>query len=79
MDAAAMWLRTFHIDATDIAGSTGAPLILVRFTVPASSEVEEGIAAQEAARRLRDAVKSVAFAGRHRLLRRRDGRWVPVG
>lgn len=78
MDAALGSLGSLHVDATDLKVSGGTPLIWVRFTVPASSELEEDRAAQGAARRLREGVERVAETGRHRLLRRRGGDWVPI-
>lgn len=79
MDAALASLGTHHVDAADIKVSDGTPLILVRFTVRASSEAEEDTAAQVAARRTCEAVERVASTGRHRLLRRRYGSWLPIG
>lgn len=78
MDAAVASLGSLHVDATDLKVSDEAPFILVRFTVPAASEMEEDRAAQGAACRMRDAVGRVAAIGRHRVLRRRGGDWVPV-
>ncbi len=78
MDAAVASLGSLHVDATDLKVSDGAPFILVRFTVPASSEMEEDRAAQGAAGHLREGVERVAVSGQHRLLRRRGGVWVPV-
>ena len=79
MDAALASLGTQHVDAADIKVSDGTPLILVRFTVRASSEGEEDAAAQVAARRRYEAVERVASTKRHRPLRRRHGSWQPIG
>jgi hypothetical protein len=78
MDAAVASLGIHHVDATDLTVSNGTPRILVRFTVPASSEVEEDRAAHVAARRVLEAVARVAGTGHHWLLRRRAGRWLTV-
>ena len=78
IDAAVASLGSLHVDATDLKVSSGTPFILVRFTVPASSEGEEDRAAEGAARRMGEAVGRVAVTGRHRLRRRRGGDWVPV-
>lgn len=78
MDAAVASLGSLHVDATDLQVSDGAPFIFVRFTVPAAGETEEDRTAGVAARRMRGAVGRVAVTGRHRLLRRRGGDWVPV-
>lgn len=58
--------------------SDGSPFILVRFTVPPASEADEDRAAEGAAGRMREAVERVAVTGRHRVLRRRGGDWVPI-
>ena len=68
-----------HVDATDITLVGGTPRIVLRFTVPASSSVEEDAAAQVAVRNTRDAVIHIAATGRHRLLRRRRGSWLALG
>lgn len=78
MGAAVVSLRMLHVDTTDLKVSDGTPFILVRFTVPAASEVEEDRAAGVAARRMREAVGRIADTGRLRLLRRRGGDWVPI-
>lgn len=78
-DTAVASLGSLHVDATDLKVSEGIPFIVVRFTVPASSEGGEDRAAEGAAGRLREAVGRVAVTGRHRVLRRRRGDWVPVG
>ncbi len=69
MDTAVASLGSLHVDATDLKVRDGTPLILVRFTVPATSEMEEDRAAQGAADRMRESVGRVADTGRHRLLR----------
>ena len=79
MDAALGSLGTHHVDATDIKVIDGTPLILVRFTVPASNEAAEDTAAQVAARLTVEAVERVAGTARPRLLRRRHGTWLPIG
>ncbi len=63
LDAALASLGTHHVDATDIKVIDRTPLILVRFTVPASSEAEEDTAAQVAARRPCEAVERLASTG----------------
>ena len=68
-----------HVDATDITVIDGTARILVRFTVPASSAAGEDTAAQVAARHTREAVEHIASTGRHRLVRRRRGSWLPLG
>ncbi len=68
-----------HVDATDIAIVAGTPRILLRFTVPAASAVEEDAAAWSAVRDARAGVEVVAGTGRIRLLRRRRGSWLVVG
>jgi len=78
MDAAVASLGSLHVDATDLKVSDGAPFIVVRFTVPAASVADEDRAAQGAARHLRESIERLAVTGRHRLLRRRGGDWVPV-
>ena len=78
MDTAVASFGSLHVDATDLKVSDGTPFILVRFTVPASSEGEEDRAAEGTARRVGEAVGRVAVTGRHQLLRRRGGDWVPV-
>lgn len=78
IDTAVVSLGSLHVDATDLKVSDGAPFIVVRFTVPASSETDEDRAAGVAARRMRDAVGRVAVTGRHWVLRRRGGDWAPV-
>jgi len=67
-----------HVDATDVAITGGVPRILLRFTVPSSGHDEEDHAAHDAATRMRTAVEEVADVGRRRLLRRRQGSWLPV-
>lgn len=78
MDAAVASLGSLHVDATDLKVSDGTPFIVVRFTVPAASELEENSAARAAAGLMREGVGHVAVTGRHRVLRRRGGAWVPV-
>ena len=68
-----------HVDATDITVIDGTARILLRFTVPACSAAKEDTAAQEAARHTREAVEHIASTGRHRLVRRRRGSWLPLG
>ena len=79
MDAAIASLDGFHIDATDIAVTAGTPRILLRFTVPDSGESAENHAARLAAVGARDAVDEVAATGQLWVLRRRGGRWHPLG
>lgn len=79
MDAARAALSAHHIDSSDIAVSHGTPRILVRFTVPDSSEDDEDLAARLAAVRARDAVVGVAGTGQLWVMRRRGGRWLPLG
>lgn len=76
MEAALASLLVEHVDATDIQVVDGTARILVRFTVPASSDAEEGEAAQAAARHAREAVEHIASTGRSRLLRRHRGSWL---
>ncbi|NCD16196.1 MAG: hypothetical protein EOL91_02585 [Actinobacteria bacterium] len=78
MGAAVASLGSLHVDATDLKVRDGSPSIVVRLTVPAASELEEDLAAQGAARRVWESVERVAVTGRHRLLRRRGGAWVPI-
>ena len=78
MDAAIASLDGWHVDATDIAVIAGTPRILLRFTVPESSDAEENQAARLAAVGTRDAVDEVAGTGQLWVLRRRDGRWLPL-
>ena len=78
MASAVVSLGSLHVDATDLKVRDGAPFIVVRFTVPAASEMEEDRAAEGAACRMREAVGLVAVTGRLRLLRRRGGDWVPI-
>jgi hypothetical protein len=68
-----------HVDSTDIALVAGTPRIRLRFTVPASSAVEENTAARLAAHDAREAVEHVASTGRSHLLRRRRGAWLALG
>jgi len=68
-----------HVDATDITVIDGTARILLRFTVPACSAAKEDTAAQAAARHTREAVEHIASTGRHRLVRRRRGSWLPLG
>ncbi len=79
MDAARAALGEHHIDATDVAVTGGTPRILLRFTVPESGEAEENSIARLAAVRARDAVEFVAETANLWVLRRRAGRWVPLG
>ena len=79
MDAARASLGDHHVDATDIAVTAGTPRILLRFTVPDSSETEENQCARLAAVRTRDVVSEVAGTGQLWVLRRRGGRWLPLG
>lgn len=79
MAAARASLDDHHVDATDIAVSGGTPRILLRFTVPASSDAQENAAARSAAVRTRDAVQQVAATKGLWVLRRRGGRWLPLG
>ena len=79
MDAARSALSAHHVDATDIAVSHGTPRILVRFTVPDSSEADENQAARLAAVQARDSVLGVAGTGQLWVMRRRGGRWLPLG
>ncbi len=78
MDAAVAACDPHHVDATDLDILAGIPRILVRFSVPASGAAEEDARARETAQRIRTAVAGTATAGRHRLLRRRRGSWVPL-
>lgn len=78
MDTAKASLVDYHVDATDIAVTAGTPRILLRFSVPESSEAEENQAARLAAVHARDAVGEVAGTGQLWVLRRRDGRWLPL-
>jgi hypothetical protein len=68
-----------QVEATDIALVAGTPRILLRFTVPASSAVEENASARLAAHHAREAVEVVAGTGRSWLLRRRRGSWLALG
>ena len=79
MNAARASLEAFHVDSTDIAVTAGTPRILLRFTVPDSNEAVESQAARLAAVRARDAVDAVATTGQLWVLRRRGGRWLPLG
>jgi hypothetical protein len=79
MDAAREALADHHVDATDIAVKAGTPRILLRFTVPDSGEDAENLAARIAAVRTRDEVEAVAEVGQLWVLRRRAGRWQPLG
>lgn len=78
MDAALASLGGWHVDATDIAVTAGTPRILLRFTVPDSSDAEENQVARLAAVGTRDAVDEVAGTGQLWVLRRRGGRWLPL-
>lgn len=79
MDAARAAISDHHVDATDIAVTGGTPRILLRFTVSDSSDAEENQAARLAAIRARDDVGQVAGTGQLWVLRRRGGRWLPLG
>ena len=79
MDAARAALSAHHVDATDIAVNHGIPRILVRYSVPESSEADENLAARQAAVRARDCVVEVAGTGQLWVMRRRGGRWLPLG
>jgi hypothetical protein len=79
MDTAIASLDGFHVDATDIAVTAGTPRILLRFSVTDSSETEENQVARLAAVHTRDAVDEVAGTGQLWVLRRRGGRWQPLG
>ena len=79
MDTAIASLAGFHVDATDIAVTAGTPRVLLRFTVTDSSETDENQAARLAAVHARDAVDEVADTGQLWVLRRRGGRWLPLG
>ena len=79
MDTAMTSLGSFHVDATDIAVTAGTPRILVRFSVPDSSEAQEDQAARLAVVAARDAVDEVAVTGRLWVSRRTGGRWRPLG
>lgn len=79
MDTARAALDGHHIDATDIEIRGGTPRILLRFSVPDSGEPAENHAARLAAVRARDEVEAVAETGQLWVLRRRGGRWVPLG
>ncbi|HEY3340253.1 MAG TPA: hypothetical protein VGK18_17270 [Propionicimonas sp.] len=79
MESAQAALADFHVDATDIAVTAGTPRILLRFSVPDSSESAENQAARLAAVHTRDAVSEVAGTGQLWVLRRRGGRWLPLG
>jgi hypothetical protein len=79
MNTAIASLVGFHVDATDIAVTAGTPRILLRFSVPDSSEADENRAARLAAVLTRDAVDEVAGAGQLWLVRRAGGRWQPLG
>lgn len=79
MDTAIASLAGFHVDATDVAVTAGIPRILLRFSVTDSSETEEDQAARLAAMHTRDAVGEVAGTGQLWVLRRRGGRWLPLG
>ena len=79
MAAARAALVEFHVDATDIAVTAGTPRILLRFSVPDSNESDENQAARLAAVHTRDAVDEVAITGQLWVLRRRGGRWLPLG
>jgi hypothetical protein len=79
MDAARAALAGHHVDATDIAVTGGTPRILIRFTLPDSSAIAENQAARLAAVGARDAVNAVAGTGQLWVLRRRGGRWLPLG
>ncbi len=68
-----------HVDASDVAVFNGIPRIVIRFSVPASSDDAENAAARATADRIREAVEAVARSGRRRILRRRRGAWLPVG
>lgn len=71
-------LSEHHIDATDVAVTSGTPRILLRFTVPDGSTAEEDATARLAAVRARDSVELVAATGGLWILRRRGGRWLPL-
>ena len=79
MDAARAALSAHHVDATDIAVNHGIPRILVRYSVPESSEADENLAARQAAVRARDCVVEVAGTGQLWVMRRRGGRWLALG
>jgi hypothetical protein len=79
MDTAKASLADFHVDTTDIAVTAGTPRILLRFSVPDSNEAAENQAARLAAVHARDAVEAVAGTGQLWVLRRRGGRWLPLG
>lgn len=78
MDAALLSLAAHPVDASDIRLIDGVPCIIVRFTVPASSDAQEDAAAQVAASRACEGVRRVATTRGHRLLRGRHGRWLPI-
>lgn len=78
IDTATASLAGYHVDATDIAVTAGTPRILLRFSVPDSSEAAENQAARLAAVHARDAVDEVAGTGQLWVLRRRGGRWLPL-
>ncbi|HEX2858059.1 MAG TPA: hypothetical protein VHO26_11390 [Propionibacteriaceae bacterium] len=67
-----------HVDATEVVVISGTARIRIRFSVPASSGTEEDAEARAAVVEMRRAVDRVADTGRQRLLRRRQGRWLPV-
>ena len=67
-----------HVDATEVVVIGGTPRIRIRFSVPAASAEEEDADARTAAVAMVQAVDGIADTGRRRLLRRRQGTWLPV-
>ena len=79
------WVKAAYYDpkhgGTDSywAYPAGTPRVLLRFTVTDSSETDENQAARLAAVHARDAVDEIADTGQLWVLRRRGGRWLPLG
>ncbi|MEL4356906.1 MULTISPECIES: hypothetical protein [unclassified Luteococcus] len=70
--------ENFHVDDRQVDVVAGTARITVRFTVPDSSDDEEVQLALMATEAAREAVDQVARIGRHWVLRRAGGRWLPV-
>lgn len=77
-DAVAAIDENFHVDDRQVDVVAGTPRITVRFTVPDSSDAEEVQLALMATQAAQEAVDRVARIGRHWVLRRLGGRWLPV-
>jgi len=79
MSTAVAALGSMHlVEANQLDIVAGVPRITLRFTVEASQDDVENRQARDAGASMRHAVESVALTEGLHVLRRRQGKWIPV-